>query len=169
MSVRRRAKEMNQNIRNSEVFPRIRDTERLMIEDEILFRKRRERKKKKQENLLKEQENGIDHSQYQEKNKKRLDSTHLPPITKKTVKSDRNGNNNTISPMKSDYFSSYVLNRDPNCSQYMPFNEVFYPNLFNPLIDSNNPHSIDLVWMLGFQHDALHKSIEVKVKKEFKS
>mmetsp|Transcript_3778 Transcript_3778/g.4155 ORF Transcript_3778/g.4155 Transcript_3778/m.4155 type:complete len:169 (+) Transcript_3778:97-603(+) len=168
MSVRRRAKEMNQNIRNSEVFPRIRDTERLMIEDEILFRKRRERKKKKQENLLKEKENG--YQPYQEKNKKRLDSTHLPPITKKAAKSnDINNNNNTTSPAKSDYFSSFVLNRDPNCSQYMPFNEVFYPNLFNPLIDSNNPHSIDMVWMLGFQHDALHKSIEVKVKKEFKS
>lgn len=164
MSVRRRAKEMNQNIRNSEVFPRIRDTERLMIEDEILFRKRRERKKKKQENLFKEKENG--YQQYQEKNKKRLDSNHLPPITKKTAKSN---DTNTTSPAKSDYFSSFVLNRDPNCSQYMPFNEVFYPNLFNPSIDRNNPHSIDMVWMLGFQHDALHKSIEVKVKKEFKS
>lgn len=155
MSLRRRALEINQIIRESEIFPRIRDAEKAMIEDEKKFIKRREKKKKKREKLLKEQQFGLNHQPKEDPNK-------LPPVANPFKKDAPK------SPVK-DYFSGFVLNRDPNCSKYMPFNEVFFPNLYNPPPDCNNPHSIDMIWMLGFQHDALKKSVDVKVKKEFVS
>ena len=150
----RRALEINQIIRDSEIFPRIRDAEKAALEDEVIFRKRREKKRKKREKLLKEQQLGVNRKE-QGKQEERMLPT-IPSATK-------------IDPVKLDYFSAHVLNRDPNCSQYMPFNEVFFPKLFNLPPDANNPHSIDLVWMLGFQHNATHVSEVTKTKKEFKS
>ena len=29
-----------------------------------------------------------------------------------------------------DFFTGHVLNRDPLCSKYMPFDEVFFPKMF---------------------------------------
>jgi hypothetical protein len=150
--MRQRALDLNQRIRESEIFPRIRDAEKAMAEEQVLFAKRREKKKKKR---IQEQ-------------KRRDHSTVLPAI--------RNGSTNNKSPSKSpsqkqlDYFTGFVLNKDPRCASYMPFNEVFFPALFNvPQPDCPNPHSIDMLWMLGFQHDALHESKVVEEKIEFKT
>lgn len=152
MSLTRRALEIDQIIRQSEVFPRIRDAEKAMMEDETKFRKRREKKKKRREKLAQQQRTGTKINPIESNN-------FLPPI--KTDTEER------IPQL--DYFTGHVLNKDPACSQYMPFNEVFFPKLFNLPPDTNNSHSIDLVWMLGFQHDAAHVSEVQKVKKEFKS
>jgi uncharacterized protein YlzI (FlbEa/FlbD family) len=54
-----------------------------------------------------------------------------------------------------DFFSGHVLNRDPQCSKFMPFDEVYFPNMFNPQIISAPPHSIDHLWLLGFRHEAI--------------
>jgi hypothetical protein len=153
MSLPRRVKEIDQIIRTSEIFPRIRDAEREMYENEEKFRKRQEKKKKKREKLLKS-DPAI--------NSDILRQQALPHlIIKKNGKSEDQ-------PV-ADYFNSFVLNRDPSCSKYMPFNEIHFPKLFNTHhIDVANPHSIDMIWMLGFQHEALRKEIPVVKKREFK-
>ncbi len=61
------------------------------------------------------------------------------------------------------FFSGHVLNRDPLCSKYMPFDEVFFPKMFNATTSSAPPHTIDQLWLLGFQHEASrpkNKSLE---------
>jgi phage-related minor tail protein len=141
--MRSRALDIDRKIRESEIFPRIRDAEKAMYEDEGRFIKRREKKRKKREKQLKE--------------------SNFSPLPK--IKS--------LSPKKpaEDYFSGFVLNKDPGCSKYMPFNEVFFPKLFTNSENAHDPHSLDLVWMLGFQHDDIHKhsgSVELSMKKEFK-
>lgn len=117
-----RVEEVNRRIRESERFPRIRDTEREMAESESRFIKRHVKRQKKRDSQLKGAVPNI---------------PKLPPI------------GDTL-----DFFSGHVLNRDPLCSKYMPFDEVFFPKMFNPLTRSAPPHTIDQLWLLGFQHEA---------------
>lgn len=53
--------------------------------------------------------------------------------------------------VQKQYFTSYVLNKDPSCSKYMPFDEVYFPKLFNEKNAVVGPESIDNMWLLGFQ------------------
>lgn len=61
-----------------------------------------------------------------------------------------------------DLFTGHVLNKDPSCSKYMAFDEIFFPKLFDPVISSGPPHTIDNIWMLGFQHYAIQQQNKVK-------
>lgn len=125
--MKQRAANIDQIIRQSERFPRIRDAEREMAENEEAFLKRREKKRKQAERLQRQQ------------------ALALPEI--KSLHSKQ-------TPAKQDdYFSSFVINSDPSVAKYMLFNEVHYPKLFSP-ISSKAPHTIDSLWMLGFAHES---------------
>jgi hypothetical protein len=135
--LRSRVEELDRRVRESELFPRIRDAEVEMALNEKTFIKRQIARKKQREIKAKGEISNI---------------PKLPPITD-----------------TKEFFSTHVLNKDPSAAAYMPFNEVFFPRLFNPVTEKAPPHSIDELWMLGFQHEALrpkelvvHKSIEFK-------
>ncbi len=112
-------------VRESELFPRIRDLEQKMVEEEGKYLKLKEKKKKKRKEAS-----------------TALRPKTLPPIINKVPKAEK----------EQSYFSKFVVNKDPSNSKYMPFDEVYYPNIFNEDARSAPPHSIDMLWMLGFQH-----------------
>lgn len=123
--MKNRADTVITRVRESEMFPRIRDAERIMEEKQQQYLKRKEKKKKKK----KEASNT-------------LRPKKLPPIVKNT----------TSVPEDMSYFSKFVVNTDPSNSKFMPFDEVYYPNIFNEDARNAPAHSIDTLWMLGFQH-----------------
>lgn len=120
-----RAKTVVRRVRESEEFPRIRDAELRMEEDEKKFILRRLNKKKK-------------------RRQKFTQNAALPPIH--TAKPSFTQEKDT------NFFTRFVLNDDPDNSKYMPFDQVFYPSVFNQDARQCPPHGIDFVWMLGFQH-----------------
>ncbi len=125
-NLRERNQSLDDRVRNSELFPRIRDAEEQMRKDEMAFVMRLEKKKTKRQ-----------------QNRSKLPAISSSPKHEKDVYS---------------YFSSHVLNCDPSCSKYMPFDVVHYPKLYNPASTKYMPESIDHVWMLGFQHLAVESS-----------
>lgn len=118
-TMKERAISLGDRVRESELFPRIRDAEREMYINDDNFLKRMEKKKKKRE--------------------LRKHCTNNKPLFPR-IKKD-------------DLFACHVLNKDPKCSGYMPFDKVFFPKLFSNSIDVSNPHSIDSYWTLGAQHE----------------
>lgn len=128
---------LDQRIKNSELFPRIRDAEKEMILNEKEF----QRKRKKLLNLKKKKDNTNTKDLLQTSN----NFTILQPIEQR------------------QYFNAYTLNKDPSCSKYMPFDKVYFPKLFNHkhIIEKTSPDTLDSLWMLGFE-DYLHRSVEDK-------
>lgn len=61
-----------------------------------------------------------------------------------------------LSPIKQEnhYFTGFVLNKDPSCSTYMPFDAVYFPKLFNKVTKRAPPETIKNLWMLGFEDHA---------------
>jgi hypothetical protein len=135
--MKQRAADIDQRVRQSERFPRIRDAELEMAVNEAAFLKRREDKKKAAEKL------------------KRLKAFQLPDFRPDAVK--------PVVVKQEDYFTGFVINNDADSAKYMDFNEIFYPKLFNPS-SSKAPHSIDSVWMLALAHES-HNANKVKLKK----
>lgn len=137
MSFKERNATLNDRIRNSETFPRIRDLEAALAEEQNLYVAKIENK------LLR---------------RKGKPAKPLPPriLTKSSSPSKSSAAKAEL--VARDFFSTHVLNKDPGCSKYMPFDKVFYPRLFNNNESSHVPESLDLVWMLGFQHLAEHSS-----------
>lgn len=125
MKMKSRADTVVTRVRESELFPRIRDAERQMDEAQEEYLKLKEKKKKKRKEATKSLR------------------PKLPPI--KTSKPKE-------APAEVSYFSKFVVNSDPSNSKHMPFDEVYYPNIFNEDARNAPPHSIDMLWMLGFQH-----------------
>lgn len=127
---------VNDRIRGSERFPRIRDAERDMATNEAEFRHRLESKKKKKakEAALK-----------LESNKKKRDAVNLDYYKK------------VVEPTPEELFTKFTLTKDPKSSQYMTYSEVFFPKLFDPSTAAAPPESIDRLWMLGFQDEAIRK------------
>lgn len=129
VSFKERNATLVQRVRNSELFPRIRDVEAIMEEEQQIYAARIENKKRK---LLGKPARPLPPRNLTEK-----PSPSRPKKTELIAK---------------DYFSSHVLNKDPACSQYMPFDVVYFPKLFNKNEATYVPQSLDYVWMLGFQH-----------------
>lgn len=127
LSLKDRNAVLGERIKNSEIFPRIRDANASMAEDEKAFCKRVQKKKEK-------------------KLKKSLKGVKLPVIPPPVQQ-------------KQDYFTEFVVNKDPSCSKYMPFDKVYYPKLFSNSSTGRAPNSIDMVWMLGFTHYAEHRPV----------
>ena len=150
-------------VRKSQLFPRIRDAEVEMKRNEKEFQDhvhlRNFKKKQRKE--------------YKERIKKGLESPPLkqPKIIKK------------VEPKQ--YFTNFVLDKDPNASKYMPFDRVYFPKLFDEDTKNVPPESkfpflfislcllflvnfvpniiaiiiagLDSLWLLGFQDMAIQK------------
>lgn len=118
---------LDTRVRSSELFPRIRDAEKEMTKNEHEFRKRYEHKEylKRISNL-------------REKNAKK----------EKKLQEDRQIKLPSKPLQRREYFASFELTKDPKSSQYMPFDKVYFPKLFD---DDVKRTSIDSMWMLGFQ------------------
>ncbi|CAM9262424.1 unnamed protein product [Chrysoparadoxa australica] len=95
----------------------------------------------------------------------------LPPVRgrqkKRRRKRPQGANQN-------DLFSSFVLNRDPECSKYLPYNEVVYPKLFNRPreAEAKSPSQasaqLDEMWMVGFLEET-QRTQQAIMLKELKS
>jgi len=129
---------VRERIRNSELFPRIRDAEIEMKENEKEFLRSVAEKKWRKEKRR----------EYKEKHK--FDT----PVKKKGV---------TSSPKQ--YFTGFVLDRDPKAKAYMPYDTVYFPKLFDEDCAKVPPESIDKMWMFGFQDLAIQEKREKKKKR----
>lgn len=116
-----RALTLDERIRTSELFPRIRDAEREMIQNEIEFKKKRERQRKQRQ-----KQHDLD--------LKELAMKEKAPIVQ-----------------ENHYFTGFVINKDPLCSKYMPFDTVYFPKLFNKTTAKAPPETLQNLWMLGFE------------------
>ena len=123
-----RIQTVDARIRNSELFPRIRDAELAMKKNEEDF----QAKLKAKESLKKKKK--------MKKNKK-----EVVIVVNATPKKEKE-----IVPQK-QYFTGFVLNKDPLCSKYMPFDEVYFPKLFNRADADTGANTIENLWMLGFE------------------
>ena len=131
---------VDQRIRDSELFPRIRDAERAMIANEKAFRKSQKIKRKKE--------------------KKKREASAQTLVDGAIVAVENNGE----VMMRKEYFTAFELNKDPRCSQYMPFDEVFFPKLFTPKAELAPPESINSLWLLAFE-DHANRSVNKPVVK----
>jgi hypothetical protein len=136
-----RIQTLDARIRASEVFPRIRDAEEAMKRNEKEFF---EKLKLKESKLRRKKE----------KLKKKQVIIAVNPTIQKIKE---------LTPQK-QYFTGFVLNKDPHCSQYMPFDEVYFPKLFNGTNAKTTPETIDNLWMLGFEDFATRKTEAQKQK-----
>jgi len=127
---------LDERVRASGLFPRIRDAEAEMVKNEIEFQKKRERDRKRKEK------------------QRQLDLKILAVKDEKPKK-----------PIKSEnhYFTGFVLNKDPSCTKYMEFDEVFFPKLFNKVTQKSPPETIQNLWMLGFE-DHRYRSEQPKTE-----
>lgn len=132
LTFKERNRTLDYRVRTSEVFPRIRDAEIGMALEEAAFTQRIDAKILKRKTQRHAGRTTVGHSPSQRA---------LPKAAKAEV-------------VAKEYFSSHVLNKDPACSKYMPFDVVHFPKLFNPNEATHRPESLDFVWMLGFQHMA---------------
>eukprot|EP01038_Epipyxis_sp_PR26KG_P005046 gene5046-7043_t len=134
---------VNQRVRTSELFPRIRDAENEIKQSENEFFIQREEKIRKKERREK----------YKKLKKKGL--IVIPA-------SDERKPPKQIP--KEEYFSEIVLNKDKTVSKYIQFDSVYFPRLFEKASKNNHqgsgivksvPESIESVWMLGFEDHRL--------------
>lgn len=133
-STLKRVLSLDERVRKSELFPRIRDAEQRMLQNEIDFQRRRELERKQRERRQK-----VD------------------------VKSLALQDNRSPVKQRTHFFTGFVLNKDPAVSKYMPFDEIYFPKLFNKTTASAPPESIDSVWMLGFE-DHIQRERQPKEK-----
>ena len=47
-------------------------------------------------------------------------------------------------------FTHFTLNKDPECSKYMPYDEVAYPQLERPLNREQQYGEMETMWLQGF-------------------
>ena len=131
-----RALTLDERIKTSCLFPRIRDAEVEMEKNENEFRKKRERERK-----MREKQHQLD-----------LKVLALKGSPKKIASEPQN-----------HYFTGFVLNKDPACSQYMPFDEIYFPKLFNKETQQAPPETLQNLWMLGFE-DHVYRSHQPKTE-----
>jgi len=131
-----RALTLDERVRASGLFPRIRDAEAEMVKNEMEFQRKREQERKKREKMRK------------------LDLKAL------ALKGDV-----SASPVKPEnhYFTGFVLNKDPACSKYLPYDEIYFPKLFNKTTQRSPPETLQSLWMLGFE-DHIYRSKQPKTE-----
>jgi len=49
-------------------------------------------------------------------------------------------------------FNTFVLNKDPDCSEYMPYDDVSYPRLQTEKREKQAFAELESMWMVGFLH-----------------
>lgn len=127
--------QIDQKIRESELFPRIRDAEREMIRNEKEFQKKRKK--------LLIQQNIKNNTSIQDMLK--MNQEKIMMMKKKNVSLPL-----IESSKPSNCFTMFSLNHDPK--NIDPSFDVFFPRLFNDdhTIIKARPDSIETFWMLGF-------------------
>ncbi|GMH99477.1 hypothetical protein TrVE_jg3868 [Triparma verrucosa] len=55
-------------------------------------------------------------------------------------------------PVQKGVFSTFTLNKDPDCSQYMPYDDVSYPRLQQQAKGTDSMSELESMWMVGFLH-----------------
>lgn len=93
-----------------------------------------EKKMKENEDLL--------HKKYavkQGKKKKKPNSGHAEIAQKNSDETTPN-----------DFFSCFVLNKDPSAAKYMPYNEVLFPKITDEAAAVMPPDSLQNLWLTGF-------------------
>lgn len=129
---------INDRVRGSELFPRIRDAEKEMKDKEKdLLQKIESAKKLKKKKL----------EAFKNRHKEEIIITK--PWAPKEVLSPESAK---------QYFTGFVLDKDPQSSKYMPFDTVYFPKLFDKDTASMTADSIDRLWLIGFQDLAIHES-----------
>jgi hypothetical protein len=135
---------LDSKVRESELFPRIRDAEALMRENEVKM------KDKYDPDPIKAGKSKV--------KKKKI------PKTKKTE---------DLGPFKprkeqdtSSFFSTFVINEDPEVAKYIEFSEIQFPNMYNPKVKNLDPGAIDKLWMAGFLDRAERDKDVIKKQQE---
>ena len=63
-------------------------------------------------------------------------------------------------------FSTFTLNKDPDCSQYMPYDDVSYPKLQAKVSHGGDAMSeLESMWMVGFLHHNKKTKDEEQVRR----
>lgn len=132
-----RIETVNDRIRNSETFPRIRDAENSMKEFSSQWR------------LLK---------QYRANNTSKYAQRELPLIPKSEFSPPRISLD--CEDPKQEYFNTFTLNTDKKCAKYMPFNKIHFPKTFG--FEDMPPESLDKLWVAGFLDRAQRDADAVK-------
>ena len=70
-------------------------------------------------------------------------------LRRKMPKRKRAGANNNTKP---GVFSTFTLNKDPDCSEYMPYDDVSYPRLRMKQASGQAFSELESMWMVGFIH-----------------
>mmetsp|Transcript_9918 Transcript_9918/g.20190 ORF Transcript_9918/g.20190 Transcript_9918/m.20190 type:complete len:962 (-) Transcript_9918:30-2915(-) len=84
-------------------------------------------------------------------------------LRRKMPKRRRNTGSNSAKP---GVFSTFTLNKDPDCSEYMPYDDVSYPRLRMKTGNEGQAFSeLESMWMVGFIHHN-KKTKDVETAKE---
>lgn len=120
---------LDQRIKDSQLFPRIRDAEKEIKDNEYNFfekvRIKKDKVRRRKEGLLITHQNNV---------------------------------------VQQQYFSSHVLNKDPAASKYLPYDEVYFPKLFDETTKNIEPEGIDTLWILALKDLELRRPIKAKAK-----
>ena len=120
--------QLARRVRESESFPRIRDAEAVL------------KKKADEEYLARTKADGI----LKVKNEKKSNPFTDPKMPPREIPDP-------------NYFTTYVLNNDPSTSQYLDFDEIVYPRIFDA--EPMPPEALDRLWVSGFI-DRAHRDQE---------
>lgn len=105
-------------------------------------------------------QNELNFQKKRERDRKRKEKQHKLDLKILALKDEK-----PRKPVTSEnhYFTGFVLNKDPSCTKYMEFDEVFFPKLFNKATQKSPPETIQSLWMLGFE-DHRYRSEQPKTE-----
>lgn len=134
---------LDSKVRESEIFPRIRDAEKLMRENEIKM------KDKYDPDPIK-----VGKSKIKKQKKIKTKIEDLGPFKPKKELDT------------TSFFSTFVINDDPEVAKFIEFSEIQFPNMYNPNVKNLDPGSIDKLWMSGFLDRAERDKDIIKKQQE---
>ena len=146
---------VEERVRNSELFPRIRDAEvKAKANSKELKAQYDEYEAMKMEKMVFDPET---------ERKKRTKKEKEDKKKNHNIKKKKDSSINT-SHRGDEYFSTIVMNTDPEMKKYVDYSELHYPKLFGSSMNLP-PGSIDTVWMSGFLDRAQRDGAELVKKK----
>lgn len=82
-----------------------------------------------------------------------LRNKKFPPRLRNATKARKTKRERQLEKQESNnVFSTFTLNKDPDCSQYMPYDDVSYPKLSTKKPSEQSFAELDSMWMVGFLH-----------------
>jgi hypothetical protein len=131
-----------ERVQNSERFLRVHEAEAKMVDQQ-------KKNKQKRLKLLEDERNGLAYTSQKRTQYRSINSGN-------GLKDEDEENHET------ELFTAHTLNKDPEVSKYLLFNEIIYPKLFTKKISNDSKEEIEKVWVSGF----LDRSIRDKNKPE---